>query len=66
MSVHPENSPEINELISFVESQKVVEVWCRGCQMPRVMNGVYAKYVSDMTISSCRFCRDKEVGENRY
>lgn len=61
MSVHPENSNELNEVIRFVESQDVVGVWCKGCGMERVMNSVYAKYVKDMTISECRFCRDEKA-----
>lgn len=59
MSIHPENSNELNDLMKYVESQELVKVWCKGCGMERDMNKVYAKYVKDMTISECRFCRSE-------
>lgn len=61
MSVHPENSPELNEVIDFVEKQRTCFVWCEGCQMERVMNAVYLPYIPDATIRDCRFCRDVKV-----
>ena len=54
---HPENSPEINELIGYVESSELVEVWCHGCRCNRAMNAVYAPYVQLIGIRECRFCR---------
>jgi hypothetical protein len=58
--LHPENSNEINSLIGYVESSEVVPVWCHGCQMERTMNAVYAPYVRDVGLQSCRFCRDAD------
>lgn len=53
--IHPEAPEGINEVIDFVEKQEVVDVWCKGCQMYRKMNGAYAVYVSELR--ECRFCR---------
>ena len=61
--VHPENSEEINSLIGFVENSETVPVWCHGCQMERKMNVVYAPYVQDIGLQSCRFCRDEMFGQ---
>lgn len=58
---HPEIPSELNELIDFVESQGIVDVWCCGCQMYRQMNEVYSKYIPDNQIKQCRFCRDTET-----
>jgi hypothetical protein len=57
--IHPENDNKLNEIIEFVEKQETIEVWCKGCEMFRVANSVYAKYLSG-EIESCRFCRDRE------
>ena len=53
---HPENEPWVNELIDFVESMDVVDVWCKGCSEYRKMNSNYAKYLSG-EIESCGKCR---------
>ena len=55
MSGHPENSPEMNELLKAVENVEVVQVWCKGCQAFRPMNAAYAKYLSG-EIESCSKC----------
>jgi hypothetical protein len=54
---HPENSDELNDMIDMVEGSQIVKVYCHGCQMPRVMNAVYANFIAG-GISNCRFCRD--------
>lgn len=54
--IHPENDPELNELINFVESQQTIQVWCKGCELPRTANAVFAKYLNGQ-IDECRFCR---------
>lgn len=56
MSVHPENSPEMNEMINKVMKTDVVDVWCKGCQAFRPMNAAYAKYLSG-EIESCSKCK---------
>lgn len=56
---HPENSKELNELIDYVEKQEVIDVWCKGCEMYRVANSAYAKYLKG-EIESCRFCRGND------
>lgn len=55
---HPEAPPQISKIIEFVESQPVVDVWCKGCRMHRKMNGAYSRYIPNNEIESCRFCRD--------
>ena len=52
---HPENSPEINEMIGAIGEMDVVDVWCKGCQAFRPMNAAYAKYLSG-EIESCSKC----------
>lgn len=59
--IHPENSEEINSVISFVEESEVVPVWCHGCQMERTMNAAYAPYVQKMGLRSCRFCAPRSI-----
>jgi hypothetical protein len=58
--IHPENSDEMNSLISFVETSETVPVWCNGCGMERKMNAIYAPYVQDIGLQSCRFCRESD------
>lgn len=57
---HPENSKELNDLIEFVESQQLIDVWCKGCEMFRKANSIYAKYLNG-EIQNCRFCRGEGV-----
>lgn len=59
MSVHPEADPDIQELIDWVQSQELVDVWCNGCGCFRRMNGVYAKYLHG-EIEHCGVCRKGE------
>jgi len=54
--IHPENSEGLNNIIEFVESQQLIDVWCNGCQMFRKANSAYAKYLNG-EIQGCRFCR---------
>jgi hypothetical protein len=56
--IHPENSDEINAIISFAENSETVPVWCNGCSMERKMNAIYAPYVQHIGLESCRFCRN--------
>ena len=58
MSGHPENSPEINELMGEIGKIDVVQVWCKGCEAFRPMNAAYAKYLSG-EIESCTACNKK-------
>ena len=55
---HPENTPEVNEMLAEVGKADVVQVWCKGCEDFRPMNARYAKYLSG-EIESCSICRDK-------
>ena len=57
--VHPENDPGLNEIIDFVETQKTIDVWCKGCEIYRTANAVFAKYLNG-EIESCRFCREEK------
>ena len=57
MQKHPENEPWVNELIDFVESMEVTDVWCEGCGAYRKMNANYARYL-DGEIESCGKCRE--------
>ena len=57
MQKHPENEPWVNELIDFVESMDVVDVWCEGCGAYRKMNANYAKYIIG-GIKDCGKCRE--------
>lgn len=59
MNSHPENDSSTNDLIDFVQKQQMIDVWCKGCQMFRKANAVFAKYLEG-EIESCRFCRDKD------
>lgn len=56
MQKHPENEEWVNELIDFVESMEVVDVWCEGCREYRKMNANYAKYIIG-GIKDCGKCR---------
>ena len=56
MSVHPENSPEMNEMISKITKMDVVDVWCKKCEAFRPMNANYAKFLSG-EIEGCSKCR---------
>jgi len=56
MSGHPENSPEVNEMMAAVGKAEVVEVWCKGCEAFRPMNAAYAKYLKG-EIEACSKCR---------
>ena len=56
MQKHPENEEWVNELIDFVESVELVDVWCKGCGASRKMNAEYAKYL-DGEIKTCGKCR---------
>ena len=53
---HPENSPEVNELMREIAKADTCKVWCKGCQDFRVMNAAYAKYLQG-EIDSCSRCR---------
>lgn len=57
MQKHPENEPWVNELIDFVESMDVTDVWCEGCGAYRKMNANYAKYIIG-GIKNCGKCRE--------
>jgi len=57
MASHPENSPEINDLMNEISSSETVEVWCKGCQAFRTMNAKYAKIIGTGEIESCGKCR---------
>jgi hypothetical protein len=56
MSGHPENTPEVNEMMAAISEMEVVDVWCKGCQAFRPMNAAYAKHLSG-EIESCSKCR---------
>ena len=56
MSGHPENSPEVNELMAEIGRTEVVQVWCKGCQDFRPVNAAYAKYLQG-EIESCHRCK---------
>ena len=57
MPGHPENSPEVNELMAFVSKDETCDVWCKGCNDWRKMNAKYAKIISTGEIESCGKCR---------
>jgi len=56
MSSHPEADPLVQELINWVESQELVDVWCNGCGCFRKMNSGYAKYLEG-EIEGCMKCK---------
>ena len=58
MASHPENSPEINEMMETIAKHDTVEVWCKGCQAFRPVNASYAKYLGG-EIESCSKCPQK-------
>ena len=60
MSGHPEVDGELGELINFVESQELIDVWCNGCEAFRKANGAYGKYLKG-EINSCRFCLKNKI-----
>ena len=55
---HPENSPEVNELMEEIAKHDTCDVWCKGCDDWRKCNAAYAKYTQG-EISSCGRCRGK-------
>jgi len=58
MSGHPENTPEVNEMLAEIAKMDVVQVWCKRCEAFRPMNAVYAKHLSG-EIEACTVCRNK-------
>jgi 7-cyano-7-deazaguanine synthase in queuosine biosynthesis len=58
MSGHPENTPEINEMLAKIGKMDVVQIWCKGCEAFRPVNAAYAKYLGG-EIESCQHCRKK-------
>ena len=56
MSGHPENSPEVNEMMAAIGKAEIVQVWCKSCEEFVPMNAAYAKYLSG-EIESCSKCR---------
>ena len=56
MASHPENSPEVNEMMEELAKHSVTNVWCKGCQDWRPVNSLYTKYLKG-EISSCSKCR---------
>ena len=54
---HPENSPEVNEIMAEIAKSDVCEVWCKGCQAFRKMNAAYAAIIKTGEIESCSMCR---------
>jgi len=57
MSHHPENSPEVNNLIAEIGRSEVVQMWCKGCQDFRPVNAAYARIIKTGEIESCACCR---------
>jgi hypothetical protein len=56
MSGHPENSPEVNELMEVISNMETVDVWCKSCKAFRPMNANYARILGG-EIESCSKCR---------
>ena len=57
MAIHPEmNEGPNKELIEYIESSEVVDVWCLGCGAWRKMNANYAKHLQG-EIMACKECR---------
>jgi len=56
MSGHPENSPEVNELMEAIGNMETVDVWCKSCKAFRPMNANYARILGG-EIESCSKCR---------
>lgn len=56
MIEHPENNQNTNNLVSWFNSQELVDVWCKGCGCFRRMNAVYAKHLGG-EIEGCGACR---------
>ena len=56
MSGHPENSPEVNELMTAIGKADTAQAWCKGCQDWTIVNAAYSKYIQG-EISSCKRCR---------
>ena len=54
---HPENSPEVNELLTEIAKSDTCQVWCKGCQDFRTMNAAYAAVIKTGEIESCSKCR---------
>jgi hypothetical protein len=57
MSSHPENSPEVNELMAAIGKDETCDVWCKGCKAWRKMNAKYAAIIKTGEIESCSYCR---------
>lgn len=57
MSGHPENTPEMNQLMAEVAKGDTCDVWCKGCKDWRKMNAKYAKIIGTGEIESCSYCR---------
>lgn len=56
MTEHPENEGWMNELSKWINSQELVDVWCKGCGVFVKMNSAYAKHLSG-EIEGCGKCR---------
>ena len=55
--MHPENSPEVNNLMAEIAKGDTCDVWCKGCQDWRKMNSAYAAIIKTGEIESCSYCR---------
>jgi hypothetical protein len=57
MTPHPENSPEVNQLITeLAKHNDVIKVWCKQCNDWRPVNAAYVKYLGG-EIENCSKCR---------
>lgn len=54
---HPENSPEVNNLLAEIGKSDTCKVWCKGCEDFTVMNAAYASVIKTGEIESCSGCR---------
>ena len=54
---HPENSPEVNEMMAEIAKADTCDVWCKGCGDWRKMNTAYAKFIKTGEIDQCGKCR---------
>ena len=52
---------------NFEDFQKtaLVEVYCKGCNEPRKMNAVFAKYLNG-TIESCSKCKQLKLKDDPF
>lgn len=55
------------EVKDNLEMPKVTlqEVWCEGCNAPRHVNSVFAKYLNGR-IGSCSKCKDLKLKDDPY